>query len=36
MKPIASAHFRPSHSSPGVTLNSNVSWATPPARVEAV
>src|SRR5690554_3637034 len=34
--PIASAHLSPFHSSPGVTLNSKVSWPTPPARVEAV
>src|SRR3546814_1961622 len=30
-KPIASAHFRPVHSTSGETLNANVSWPTPPA-----
>ncbi len=35
-KPIASAHFNPSHSSCGETRNSKLRLATPPARVEAV
>src|SRR5690606_32747917 len=35
-KPIASAHFRPSHSSPAETRNSKLRLATPPARVDAV
>ena len=35
MKPIASAHFRPVHSSAGETAKSNVSWPTPDI-VEAV
>ena len=35
-KPIASAHFSPSHSSCGETRNSKLKLATPPARVEAV
>src|SRR3546814_9913704 len=35
-KPIASAHFRPVHSTSGETLNAHVSWPTPPAMVEAV
>jgi len=37
MKPIASAHLRPVHSTGGATLNSNVSWpVVPAASVDAV